>query len=67
MKPETEALRTARDVLIKTKVRYFIDLARELDRAAWMLDHDTVELMDAPGYDYGTFLKHMETLLGGEK
>lgn len=59
-------LRRARNVLLRTRTRDGFDLARELDRFAWMLEQkqDTKDLHNNE-YDYGQFISTAKQVFDG--
>lgn len=59
-----EQLRRSRDLLIKTRIIQCYELARELDKTAWILEHRTEESFDLSGYDWGAFMELTNKLLG---
>lgn len=59
-----EQLRRARDMLIKTRIVQCFELAREIDKTAWILEHRTEETFDLSGYDWGAFMDLTNSLLG---
>jgi hypothetical protein len=59
-----EQLRRSRDLLIKTRIVQCYDMAREMDKMAWILQHRLEQSFDATGYDYGTFVELTDKLLG---
>jgi len=62
-----ELLRRCRDVLIMTRVIQLVELAKELDKAAWILEHRNEQSFDLSGYDYGKVFDRAEELLGRKK
>jgi len=59
-----EQLRRSRDMLIKTRIVQCFELAREIDKTAWILEHRTEESFDLSGYDWGAFMDLANKLLG---
>jgi len=59
-----EQLRRSRDLLIKTRIVQCFELARELDKTAWVLEHRAEESFDLSGYDWGEFMDLTNRLLG---
>ena len=59
-----EQLRRSRDLLILTRISQCFDLARELDKVAWVLEHRNEETFDLASYDWGSFMDRVNTLLG---
>jgi hypothetical protein len=59
-----EQLRRSRDMLIKTRIVQCFELARELDKTAWILEHRAEESFDLSGYDWGAFMDLTDKLLG---
>ena len=55
-------LKQARNLLIKTRLRYCWDVAKELDKAIWSLERRDDEQLMA-GYDYGRFLEFARAIL----
>jgi len=58
-----EQLRRSRDMLIKTRIVQCFDLAREIDKTAWILEHRSEESFDLSGYDWGAFMELTNKLL----
>jgi len=58
-----EQLRRSRDLLIKTRIVQCFELARELDKTAWTLEHRAEPGFDMAGYDWGAFLDLTNRLL----
>jgi hypothetical protein len=58
------AMRNCRDMLIRTRITQCYDLARELDKTAWILEHRAEESFDLSGYDWGEMLLLTDRLLG---
>ncbi len=58
-----EQLRRSRDMLIKTRIIQCFELARELDKTAWVLEHRAEESFDLSGYDWGVFMDLTNKLL----
>lgn len=56
-------LRRSVDLLIATRVVQCIDLARELDKTAWILLHRAEETFDISGYPYGDFQDRVNSIL----
>jgi len=52
------------DLLIATRVIQCIDLARELDKASWILEHRIEATFDLSGYSYGDFQDKVNEILG---
>ena len=59
-------LRAARNILIETKIKQCFDLARELDRVTWILEHRAEDHFDAAGWEPGDFMDVVEKILKGE-
>lgn len=59
-------MRDVRDELIRTKITQCVDLARELDRQAFILENRIDEHFDAGTYDYGAFIQLMKEVLDAE-
>jgi hypothetical protein len=59
-----EQLRRSRDMLIKTRIVQCFELAREIDKTAWILEHRSEESFDLSGYDWGAFMDLTNKLLG---
>lgn len=57
-------LRRSRDMLIKTRIIQCFELAKELDKVAWILEHRSEETFDLAGYDYGAIYDLADTILG---
>lgn len=62
-----ELLRRCRDVLIMTRIVQCFELAKDLDRTAWVLEHRQEESFDISGYDYGKVFERADELLGRKK
>ena len=62
-----ELLRRCRDVLIMTRVVQLFELAKEIDKAAWILEHRNEQSFDLSGYDYGAVFDRADELLGRKK
>jgi hypothetical protein len=57
-------LRRARNQLIRTKVRWAVDMARELDRAIWILKHRAEAEVDyAPPYPVSSFIDLVRAII----
>ncbi len=60
-------LKVARNDLIRLKTNDCYDLARELDKTAWVLEQRmTSDNADFTRYDYGDFLNIVKRVLNGE-
>lgn len=60
-------LRVTRNDLIRLKSNECYDLARELDKIAWMLERRMdSQSVDFTAYDYGAFLDTVKRVLSGE-
>lgn len=57
-------MRAARDMLIKTRIVQCFELAKELDKTAWILENRREATFDLSSYDYTSFFEHSEKLLG---
>lgn len=55
-------LKQARNLLIKTKLRYCWDQAKELDKVIWALEHRDDDMFLA-GYDWGRFLQMAKAII----
>ena len=62
-----ELLRRCRDVLIMTRIMQCFELAKDLDRTAWVLEHRQEESFDVSGYDYGKVFDRADELLGRKR
>lgn len=67
--PDTTAeirlvLAKARNVLIRTRIASMIDVAKEVDKVIFALDHGDYQSMMP--YDHGRFMDIMEKTLNGE-
>src|SRR2546427_1877584 len=62
-----ELMRRCRDVLIMTRIVQCFDLARELDKTAWVLEHRQEESFDISGYDYAGVFDRADELLGRKR
>lgn len=62
-----QQLRRSVDLLIKTKIVQCVDLARELHKTAWILEHRREDNFDVSGYDYGSFNDRIEEILGSPR
>lgn len=58
-------LRKARNALIRTRIRQCYELARELDKTIYLLQHRSEGDLALAGYDYGTFIETTEIVLEG--
>lgn len=58
-------MRKTRNMLIATRIRQCFDLAREIDKTAWILDHRAEEHFDVTGYNYGDFMTLARRITGG--
>lgn len=60
-------LRRARNQLIRTRVKEFYDVARELDKCVFMLANRSERDagFELAGYDYGGFMSIVEEVLAG--
>lgn len=58
-------VRAARNALILTKIKQCYELAKELDRIAWILEHREERPFDVSSYDPARFMLAAETLLAG--
>lgn len=52
-----DQLRLARNILLRTRIKDFYDLARELDKAIFILKNRREETMDFSGYDWGKMVE----------
>lgn len=48
-------MQRTRNLLIKTRIVQCYDMARELDKMAWVLEHRQESSFDISGYDYSAF------------
>lgn len=62
-----ELMRRCRDVLIMTRIVQCFELAKDLDRTAWVLEHRQEESFDISGYDYAVVFDRADELLGRKK
>jgi len=62
-----ELMRRCRDVLIMTRIVQCFELAKDLDRTAWVLEHRQEESFDISGYDYGVVFARADELLGRKR
>jgi hypothetical protein len=60
-------MRLCRDMLIKTRIVQCFELAKEIDKAAWVLEHRGEESFDLSGYDYGAVFDRADELLGRQR
>lgn len=58
-----EQLRRSRDVLIMTRIVQCFELAKEIDKIAWILEHRAEESFDLSGYDYTAVFDRADQLL----
>jgi len=58
-----EQLRRSRDLLILTRLKTCFELAKELDKVAWVLEHRREDTFDLGSYDYGSFFDRARELL----
>jgi hypothetical protein len=63
----TSFLRRARNLLIRTRVQYCYDVAREVDKCIFMLDNRSEREVgiEFAGYDWGKFLDIAKEVLDG--
>lgn len=59
-----EQLRRSRDLLIMTKITQCFELAQQIDKIAWILEHRDEERFELNGYDHGAIFDRAKTLLG---
>lgn len=59
-------MRVTRNALIRTKVLQCFELAKELDKAAWILQHNAEDMWHMGSYDYGKFVEISQQVLKGE-
>lgn len=57
-------MRRVRDMLIKTRIIQCYELAKELDKQAWILEHRREDSFDLTNYDYTAFFENADKLLG---
>lgn len=57
-------MRRVRDMLIRTRIIQCFDLAKEIDKQAWILEHRAEETFDLTGYNYTKFFDHVDRVLG---
>lgn len=57
-----EQLLRARDLLIRTRIIQCFELAKEIDKTAWILEHRAEESFDLSGYDYGRIFSRADEL-----
>lgn len=62
-----EQLRKSRDMLILTRIIQCFELAKELDKIAWILEHRSEDSFDLAGYDYTAPYDRADELLGRKK
>jgi len=62
-----EQLRRSRDLLIMTRIVQCFDLAKEIDKTAWILEHRTEQSFDLSGYNYAAIFDRADALLGRKK
>lgn len=62
----SQVLRTARNCLIRTRIKQCWELARELDKVAYILERRLEEHFDASSYDYGKFMDVSQQVLDGK-
>ncbi len=60
-----DLLRLSRNALIRLRVSPALDLAREIDKACWIIKRKTEDMWDAGSYDYGKFMSIVDTVLKG--
>lgn len=58
-----DVFKRARNLLIKTRIRECIDMAREFDKMIYILEHRESPDFAMAGYDYGTFVDVLEQVL----
>lgn len=58
-----EQVRRTRDIFIRTRIKQLFELAKELDKTAWILEHRNEAAFDLAGYDYTAFMERAEELL----
>ena len=56
-------LRLSCKLLIKTRIGALFELAKEIFKAAWILENRRESDMDLSGYDYGDFFDEVEKVL----
>jgi hypothetical protein len=61
-----EVLKRGRNVLIRTRIKQCLEMARELDKMCYILAHRNEDTFDITGYDYGHFLDVAENVLDGK-
>lgn len=57
-------MRIVRDMLIRTRIIQCFDLAKEIDKQAWILEHRAEETFDLTNYDYTAFFDLSDNILG---
>lgn len=62
-----EQLRRCRDILIVTRIVQCFELAKEIDKVAWILEHRNEQAFDLTGYDHGAIFDRADKLLGRKK
>jgi len=60
------ALRRACDMLITTRITQCFELAKDIHRTAWILEHRGEETFDLSGYDYGAIFTRAKELLDAD-
>jgi hypothetical protein len=55
-------IRKARNALIKTRIKQCYEMAKELDKMAWILEHRADRDFSLAGYDYGDFFRTAEQI-----
>lgn len=56
-------MHSCRDMLIRTRISTCVDLARELDKVAWMLANRRETDYNPGNYNYANFMDHLKRVL----
>lgn len=60
-------MRRTVDLLISTRIVQCVELAQELDKTAWVLEHRDEHTFDITNYDYAAFQQRISDVLGRQR